>query len=204
MAKTQAKTRGALEVGHDGGGDALAARLHRANLVCAPRACHRCVCISLWADHWQLSERMHSAHPHREIDRYAGVGLPEMWRGDPAVRQYSGDQLFDPSGEMPRMQDEDFADVSAGGISDRTSVLGVLLRVWDFGGYAKMGNVFGDHDRAGVHRPEGTYSARRGQFHRLCVRTRFQFFRDADRRFGPVDRESSFSVPSTSTGTILG
>src|SRR5580658_5547940 len=77
----------------------------------------------------QLSERLHRAHPRGQIDCAAGFRMPELWRGDQALRQYSGSELSAAARKMPRLPDENLSDVPAGGVAEWRALSDLLPRL---------------------------------------------------------------------------
>ena len=102
----------ALAVGHDYAAAAAWARGDVANFTCGSLYADRHIRGSFRIDHWELPERLHRADTGTEVHRDAGVGVPEMRRGDSPLGQHSGGELAAARREMPLVQDENLADVS--------------------------------------------------------------------------------------------
>src|SRR5580704_15171175 len=126
-----------------------------------------------------------------------------MRAGNPSLRQHSGNQLRTAGRKMPRLQDENLADVSAGRVADRSALSRLLPGFWTYSRDGEMGRVFGDHDRAGVHGFARTHFAGRREFHRARVRPCPELFCEADRWHRPLGSESPIRIPSSGASAFF-
>src|SRR5580704_19326978 len=105
---------------------------------------------------------------------------------------------------MPRLQDENLANVSACRVADGPALPRLLPGFRTYSRDGEMGHVFRDHDCAGVHGFARTHFAGRREFHRARVRACPELFSETDRWHGPLDRESPVRIPSPGARAFFG